>query len=178
MSTMPLRMSKLTSPLKTASLIISPRLYYPTRSLTTLVDSHFISQITAAEKLITKQDEPLKSGPTARAQSHAGGEVTSQVVHDITMGERTVTGLDSPAQGGSTSIAQQILAQAVGATAGGTQSASRSGVLDSEAVSKITEKEKDIIGSSNPVKNGPTAKAERYVGEPINSRVLHDITGE
>ena len=48
--------------------------------------------------------------------------------------------------------------------------------LNSETISRITEKEKEIIGQDNPVQGGPTAQAQRHVGETINSRTLHDIT--
>ncbi|PSN67946.1 hypothetical protein BS50DRAFT_599949 [Corynespora cassiicola Philippines] len=140
----------------------------------TVVDSHFISQITQAEKLLTKQDSPVQGGPTARAQSHAGNEVTSQVVHDVTMGERIITGLESPVQGGPTAIAQHLLAQASGAGLRGAEE--HSGVLDSETISKITQKEKELTGENRPINQGPTAKAQQHAGEPINSDTLHDIT--
>lgn len=140
-----------------------------------VVDSNFISEITQAEKLLTKQDTPVQGGPTARAQSHAGHEITSQVIHDITMGERIITGLDSPVQGGPTSIAQHLLAQASGATIE-TSTEQHSGVLDSETISTITQKEKQITGQDDPVRRGPTAKAQQHAGEPISSQALHDIT--
>lgn len=138
------------------------------------VDSNFISQITQAEKLLTKQDEPVKGGPTARAQSHQGHEVTSQVVHDITMGERIITGLDSPVQGGPTAVAQRLLAEASGAAVSG--DVPPSGVLDRDTISKILQKEKEITAQDDPVRRGPTAKAQQHSGEPITSGALHDIT--
>lgn len=149
------------------------------------VDSSFISRITAAEKTITNTDEPAKGGPTAAAQSHVGQELTSTVIHDITMGERKLTGKDQPIQNGPTSIAQSIL------SAGGVSSASSSpstststsnsganhnGILDSDTLSKITEKEKELTGQDGPVKGGPTAQAQKHVGEKITSEALHDIT--
>jgi hypothetical protein len=157
------------------------------------VDSSFISQITAAEKTITKNDEPAKGGPTAAAQSHVGQELNSQVVHDITMGERKITGKDQPVQGGPTSIAQSHLTGSGGnatssssnstSNAGNTRNAGNTGgnaqhngILDSDTISKITEKEKQLTGSEQPTRGGPTAKAQQHAGEPITSQALHDIT--
>ena len=52
-----------------------------------------------------------------------------------------------------------------------------SGVLDSETISKITDVEKKITGQERPVKGGPTAQAQKHVGEQINaSDVWRDIT--
>ena len=48
--------------------------------------------------------------------------------------------------------------------------------LDSETISKITEKEKELTGEDAPVSGGPTAQAQSHAGETINSRTLHDIT--
>lgn len=48
--------------------------------------------------------------------------------------------------------------------------------LNSENISKITEAEKQITGSDQPVKGGPTAQAQSHVGETINSETLSDIT--
>ena len=150
------------------------------RPLAAVVDSHFISQITAAEKKITNSDEPAKNGPTARAQSHSGQQLTAQVIHDITMGERAITGREGPMQGGPTSFAQSML---TGGNAGNTSAStsssnneSHSGRLDSDTIAKITEKEKDLTGQEQPVKGGPTAKAQQHAGEPITSEALHDIT--
>lgn len=42
-----------------------------TPAMSTL-NSENISKITDAEKEITNQDQPVKGGPTAQAQSHAG----------------------------------------------------------------------------------------------------------
>ena len=120
----------------------------------------------AAEKEITKQDNPVANGPTAQAQSHANTPLTAKVIHDITMGERLITGLDRPVPSGPTSIAQSILSQ--GSTA--------SGFMDGETISKITEAEKDLTGSNEPVRRGPTAKAQQHAGEKITSEVLSDIT--
>ena len=49
-------------------------------------------------------------------------------------------------------------------------------VLDSNTISKITEKEKEITGKEGPVKGGPTAQAQKHVGEQLNSNNLSDIT--
>ncbi|KAL1600566.1 hypothetical protein SLS60_006952 [Paraconiothyrium brasiliense] len=135
------------------------------------VDSNFISRITAAEKQITNQDEPVPGGPTAQAQSHANQPLTGQVIHDITMGERKITGRDGPLHSGPTSIAQSIFT-----ASDSTRGNGASGVLDSETISKITQKEKEITGQEDPVRRGPTAKAQQHSGEPITSEALHDIT--
>jgi hypothetical protein len=164
---------------------VTARAFSTSRIMAVKVDSSFISQITAAEKTITKTDEPAKGGPTAAAQSHVGQELNAQVVHDITMGERKITGNDRPVQGGPTSVAQSILTGGAGATgtssnsnsnpnAGG--SAQHNGILDSDTMSKITEKEKEITGEARPTRGGPTAKAQQHSGEPITSQALHDIT--
>jgi hypothetical protein len=147
-----------------------------------VVDSHFISQITAAEKTITKQNNPVQGGPTAQAQSHVGQPLTAQIVHDITMGERSITGRDGPVQNGPTAIAQQFLTQdgagpsSRGTANAGANSSPASGMLDSETIAKITEREKMLTGSDEPVKGGPTAQAQKHAGEPITSEALHDIT--
>jgi hypothetical protein len=163
------------------------------RILAIKVDSSFISQITAAEKTITNNDEPAKGGPTAAAQSHVGQELNSQVVHDITMGERKITGNDQPIQGGPTSVAQSFLTGRGGnatsssssnsasnarnnGNAGNTGNAQHNGILDSDTISKITEKEKQLTGNEQPVQGGPTAKAQQHANEPITSQALHDIT--
>lgn len=145
------------------------------------IDSAFLSQITAAEKTITKQDEPVKGGPTASAQSHVGKELTSQIVHDITMGERKITGSDGPVQGGPTSVAQSHLtgsgaSSSRGANNNNISNAQHTGRLDSSTLSKITEKEKEITGVDGPTPGGPSAKAQQHANEPITSQALHDIT--
>lgn len=48
--------------------------------------------------------------------------------------------------------------------------------LNSENISKIHEAEKDITGSDNPARDGPTARAQANAGQPINSQTLSDIT--
>ncbi|KAJ6265025.1 hypothetical protein Dda_1180 [Drechslerella dactyloides] len=48
--------------------------------------------------------------------------------------------------------------------------------VDSSAVSKITQAEKDITGLDGPVAGGPTARAQQHAGEAITAGVLHDIT--
>lgn len=169
---------------RTAKLITASRLATPivsktfqsrtfvstARSRAATVDSSFISRITAAEKTITNQEQPVAGGPTAAAQSHANQPLNGQVIHDITMGERKITGLDGPVPSGPTSIAQSILDASSSGNGGA------SGVLDSETISKITEKEKELTGEDGPVRRGPTAKAQQHVGEPITSEALHDIT--
>lgn len=156
-----------------------------------MVDSHFISQITTAEKTISNQTDPVQGGPTARAQAHAGQLLTAQIIHDITMGERNITGRDGPVQNGPTAVAQHFLTQSgSGAESVSTgrnantnanananaNSGPASGVLDSDTIAKITEKEKKLTGSEGPIKGGPTARAQQHAGEPITSQALHDIT--
>lgn len=170
-----LRISKLISASRPATPIVSKVFHNRTfvstaRAMAATVDSNFISRITAAEKQITNQDEPVVGGPTAQAQSHANQPLTGQVIHDITMGERKITGLDRPVPSGPTSIAQSIL------DASSSSTSNASGVLDSETISKITQKEKEITGQEDPVRRGPTAKAQQHTGEPITSDALHDIT--
>ncbi|KAH7136034.1 hypothetical protein B0J11DRAFT_519776 [Dendryphion nanum] len=180
MSAKLLRIGKLISPARTASPILASQFHHYIRTFTSsrkvaaIVDSDFISRITAAEKLITKQDQPVKRGPTAEAQRHAGQTLNSQILHDITTGERLITGQDSPVSGGPTSIAQQILTQGSGISGGGT--GQHSGVLDGETISKIAEKEKKITGQEQPARGGPTARAQQHANEPITSAALHDIT--
>jgi hypothetical protein len=70
------------------------------------VNSNNISSITEKEKEITGQDRPVKGGPTAQAQKHAGEAMNSSAVSDIAQGERKITGQDSPVQGGPASQAQ------------------------------------------------------------------------
>jgi hypothetical protein len=157
------------------------RAFSTSRTLSIKIDSAFLSKITAAEKTITNQDEPVKGGPTAAAQSHVGQELTSQVLHDITMGERKITGHERPIQGGPTSIAQSMISGGSGTTASSSgnvnnSNAQHNGRLDSDTMSKITEKEKEITGADGPTRGGPTAQAQKHVGEPITSEALHDIT--
>ncbi|KAF2825009.1 hypothetical protein CC86DRAFT_371475 [Ophiobolus disseminans] len=159
---------------------INFRAFTTSRTMAAVVDSHFVNQITAAEKEITNSDEPAKGGPTAAAQSHVGQELTAQVVHDITMGERAITGKAGPVKGGPTSVAQKVLTgnfDASNATSNTTSgSEEHSGRLDSKTIHKITEKEKQLTGDERPVQDGPTAKAQQHAGEPITSQALHDIT--
>ena len=74
------------------------------------LDSSTISKITDAEKTITHQDQPVKGGPTAKSQSHAGEPITSEALHDITEGEKKITGGER-VKGGPTSTAQSELAK-------------------------------------------------------------------
>lgn len=140
------------------------------------VDADFISRITAAEKKITNSDEPAKGGPTAAAQRHVGQTLTGDVISDITAGEKKLTGVDKAIRNGPTSIAQSILSAGSSTSNASTNNLQHSGRLDSETMSKITEKEKQISGQDEPVKGGPTAQAQKHAGEPITSEALHDIT--
>jgi hypothetical protein len=147
-----------------------------TAAMAAKVDATFISQITAAEKLMTGSDEPVKGGPTAKAQQHVGQNLTSQVIHDITEGEKLITGTDEPFKGGPTSVAQSTLSGSNSSSNMGANTSSASGTLDSATLHKITEAEKNLTGQARPIKGGPTAQAQSHAKEPITSEVLHDIT--
>lgn len=75
------------------------------------LNSSTISNLTEKEKELTGSDRPVKGGPTAQAQKHAGEKVTGSAVSDITQGERKITGQDAPLQGGPAATAQSHLAQ-------------------------------------------------------------------
>lgn len=162
------------------------RAFTTSRILSIKVDADFISRITAAEKALTNSDDPVRGGPTSKAQAHVGQELTSQVIHDITAGEKVITQSDLPVSGGPTSIAQSILSGSSAisnnnatTTGGGNAStvsaAGTSGVVDSTTLHNITEAEKQITGKDGPVRGGPTAQAQKHVREPISDAVLDDI---
>jgi hypothetical protein len=71
------------------------------------LDLNTISKITAAERELTGKDGPVKGGPTAQAQKHAGEPITSEALHDITEGEKKVAG--ERVRGGPTRTAQSEL---------------------------------------------------------------------
>ena len=75
------------------------------------LNSDTISDITAREKMITGQDDPVKGGPTAQAQKHAKETVNPDAVSDITQGERKITGAEGPIQGGPAAVAQSMATQ-------------------------------------------------------------------
>jgi hypothetical protein len=181
MSSNTLRISRFTLPTRAFKPLVRNRAFTTTRSTLIAVDSDFLSQITAAEKLITKKDGPVQNGPTARAQAHVGSELTSKIIHDITLGERSITGQEGPVPDGPTSIAQRFMSNNStfansSHTLTSTSSTTTSGKLDSNIISRITEKEKKITGHDHAVKDGPTAKAQQHANEPITSEALHDIT--
>lgn len=161
--------------------VAATRNFTTSRILSIKVDSHFISQITAAEKILTNSDEPVKGGPTAQAQSHVGQELTAQVVHDITAGEKVITNSDQPVKGGPTSVAQSALTSSSSSSPSNVNTnttnnnTSSSGVIDSTTLHDITEAEKQITGRDGPVRRGPTATAQKHVGEPLTSAVLDEI---
>lgn len=72
------------------------------------LDTETMRKITEKEKKITGQDRPVKKGPTAKAQQHAGEPITSEVLSDITAGEKKITGGER-VKGGPTSAAQSEL---------------------------------------------------------------------
>ncbi|KAK7963543.1 hypothetical protein PG988_010517 [Apiospora saccharicola] len=139
------------------------------------LNSDTISDITAREKQITGQDDPVKGGPTAQAQKHANQTVNPDAVSDITQGERKITGAEAPLQGGPAAMAQSMATQQAQA-AGNSDGAHASGKLDSKTISHITAAEKELTGHDRPVKGGPTAQAQKHAKEPITSEALHDIT--
>lgn len=170
----------------------------PTKAANLTSDN--LSKITDAEKKLTGQDEPVKGGPTAQAQKHANEPITRQALHDITEGEKKITGGER-VKGGPTSTAQSILSkvyailsndafptflitkstqsnpnQSSQSSQTSSTSQSPTGTLNSSTISKITEKEKQITGSDEPVKGGPTAQAQKHANQPITSEALHDIT--
>ena len=132
------------------------------------VSRNFISRITTAEKQITKQDNPIPGGPTAKAQSHHHQPLTEAVIYDIFEGERKITGLEEPLPEGPTAVALTLMQL-------GIQNNDR-GVPITQTISNIIRKEKEITGKDAPVRGGPTARAQQHAGEQINSEVLHDIT--
>ena len=73
-------------------------------------NSETISKITEKEKEITGQAQPVKGGPTAQAQKHAGEDLNSAVISDITAGEKEITGGER-VKGGPTSAAQSMASQ-------------------------------------------------------------------
>lgn len=73
------------------------------------LDGQTISEITAAEKELTGQSRPVKGGPTAQAQKHAGEPINAETLHDITEGEKKVAG--DRVKGGPTATAQSELAK-------------------------------------------------------------------
>lgn len=156
------------------------------------LDSENISKITDAEKKISGSDEPMQGGPTAQAQKNAGQPINSQTLSDITEGEKKITGADGPVKGGPTATAQSILTQvnlmcivqyyhmakhySQDSQSNNQRGGNHTGKLDAETISKITDAEKDITGSDDPARGGPTAQAQKHVGETIGSQNLHDIT--
>ena len=171
------------APLRASS--ISSRSFHltSTRSASDpILNSENISKITDAEKKITGSDEPVKGGPTVQAQSHVGETINSQTLHDITEGEKKITGGER-VKGGPTSKAQSILGQKRNNSSGAndtnnntSSSAPATGKLGSDTISKITDAEKRITGSEDPVTDGPTAQAQKHADGPIDSASLRDIT--
>lgn len=167
------------------------------------LDSQTISEITHKENELTGQPDPVKGGPTAQAQAHANANLSAQRVSEIAKGENVITSQGGPVAGGPTAFAQSEAANTRNAvhmspffthygfllenelilsyeltthkkTLAGKQT--HTGRLDSETISRITEAEKELTGQPRPVKGGPTAQAQKHVGEKINSDNLHDIT--
>ncbi|KUI64545.1 hypothetical protein VM1G_00611 [Cytospora mali] len=142
------------------------------------LNSETISNITQKENQLTGQPEPVKGGPTAEAQKHANEKLDGRVISDIAKGEENVTHSGAPVAGGPAAMAQSEAAQAANETRGASKTGQEvhTGTLDGKTISDITHAEMKVTGQSGPVKGGPTAQAQKHVGEPINSQTLHDIT--
>ena len=50
--------------------------------------------------------------------------------------------------------------------------------LDGDKISEITAREKEITGEDRPVKGGPTAQAQKHVGEELSSNQIADIVAK
>ncbi|KAI1099270.1 hypothetical protein F4804DRAFT_322431 [Jackrogersella minutella] len=48
--------------------------------------------------------------------------------------------------------------------------------LNSEAISEITAREKELTGEKRPVAGGPTAEAQKHANESVTAGVISDIT--
>ncbi|KAH9883398.1 hypothetical protein F4778DRAFT_407939 [Xylariomycetidae sp. FL2044] len=142
----------------------------PFKMTTRNLNSNTISNITEKEKEITGNARPVKGGPTAQAQKHAGEPVSANAISDITEGEKKITGQDAPVHDGPAAYVQSIATNAAGGNGPHT------GKLDSSTISSITAAEKELTSEDAPVAGGPTAQAQKHAGEPINSDNLHDIT--
>jgi hypothetical protein len=175
----------LTRPFTTSAPLSARNPNNPNKNQNQTVDSSLLSSITAAEKPLTSHSGPVPGGPTARAQSHANTPLTADVVRDVSAGERAVTGSETNVRGGPAAVAQAAFTKAqkgegqqggVGRKVKGEQGQEHNGVLDSETMATITEREREITGSETPVRGGPTAAAQKHAGEPIGSQVLSEIT--
>ena len=47
---------------------------------------------------------------------------------------------------------------------------------DSQTISRITQKEKELTGSNQPLKGGPTVQAQKHAGQTLTGDVISDIT--
>jgi hypothetical protein len=174
----------LTRPFTTSAPLSARNPNNPNKNQNQTVDAPLLSSITAAEKPLTSKSGPVPGGPTARAQSHANTPLTADVVRDVSAGERAVTGSETNVRGGPAAVAQAAFTKAqegegqgVGRKKGkGEQGQEHNGVLDSETMATITEREREITGSETPVRGGPTAAAQKHAGEKIGSGVLSEIT--
>ncbi|KAJ4993815.1 hypothetical protein SVAN01_00869 [Stagonosporopsis vannaccii] len=48
--------------------------------------------------------------------------------------------------------------------------------IDSNILSQITAAEKTLTNQEGPIPNGPTARAQKHVGQQLTSQVIHEIT--
>lgn len=77
------------------------------------VDSHIISEITHKESHLTHQPNPIKGGPTAQAQKHAGDTLSDgHIISDIAKAEEGITHHGGPVPGGPAAFVQSEIAHA------------------------------------------------------------------
>ncbi|KAI0853601.1 hypothetical protein F5Y00DRAFT_257621 [Daldinia vernicosa] len=48
--------------------------------------------------------------------------------------------------------------------------------LNSQSISEITAREKELTGQDRPVAGGPTAQAQKHANQPVSSDVVSDVT--
>lgn len=48
--------------------------------------------------------------------------------------------------------------------------------IDSDLLSQITAAEKTLTNKDGPITDGPTARAQKHVGQQLTSQVIHEIT--
>lgn len=148
----------------------SARTFASSPLLAIKVDASFISQITAAEKTLTNSDEPVKGGPTAKAQSHVGQELTAQIVGDITAGEKVITNSDEPVKGGPTSVAQSVLVSSNAPNTGNVSNTSN----NSKILSDLAQNQNQSQNRNNSNNNNTQASNQN---NPNNNNNNNQHTG-
>lgn len=48
--------------------------------------------------------------------------------------------------------------------------------IDSNLLSQITAAEKTLTNKDSPIPNGPTARAQKHVGQQLTAQIIHEIT--